>query len=156
MADMNHEKRASGGGAGMHPTHGGMRMASGGKELNTEGPMPGHEMDKKGGRARHRKGGGVDGDGSDKPQEYNAQGSNEMDEAKDETPGFKKGGKKRKDGGVAEGALEADRMDRRPRRAAGGRAGGSPYSSASAFEAPNNSTSPAARGYEGVSIKGVS
>lgn len=128
-----------------------------GRSAKAEAAMEGESMaeERREMRQGRRSGGGVDGEGSGKAQEYNAQGSNEMDEAKDETPGFKKGGaKKRKDGGMADGALEADRLDRRPRRAAGGRAGGSPYSSASAFEAPTDSKS--ARGYEGTPIKGVS
>ncbi len=150
-----HENKARGG--GVHDTHAGMRQASGGMELNTEGPMPGHPMDKRGGRARRRRGGGTDGESEHvKAQEYNAQGSNEMHEAGDETPGFKRGGKKeehkrRRDGGMAEGEMEKPRLDRRPRRAAGGGLH-NPYSSAAAFKEPTDNK--AARGMEGTPVKG--
>lgn len=64
---------------------------------------------KRGGRAKHAKGGKAE-------QEYNAQGSKEMSEAKDEKDEFKKGGK-------AEGKEAKVRGDRKPRhkRASGGR-----------------------------------
>ena len=152
-----HENKARGG--GVHSTHGGFRSASGGMEMNTEGPMPGHMADKHGGRARRKSGGGTDGSAPDNAEHgkvnvYNASGSPAMASAKDETPGFKKGGhKKRRDGGMAEGGMEAPRLDRRPRRAAGGGVH-SPYSSASAFAPPTDNK--AARGQEGVSIKGAS
>ena len=149
-----HEKRARGG----HATHAGMREASGGMELNTEGPMPGHPEDKHGGGAgethhkRRRRGGRSEGEGEgsehQKVQEYNAQGSKEMGEAGDEKPGFKKGGephKRRRHGGMAEGKMERERLDRRPRRAAGGGLH-DPYSSAARFSPPENNT--AGRGYE--------
>ncbi len=118
--------------------------------MDTEGPMPGHPMDKHGGRARRRSGGSSEGEAPDhaKVNEYNAQGSPAMASAKDQTPGFRKGGhKKRRDGGMAEGEMEKPRLDRRPRRAAGGGVH-SPYSSASKFsDATDNK---AARGYEGT------
>ncbi len=118
--------------------------------METEGPMPGHPMDKHGGRARRKSGGSADGEAPDhaKVNVYNAAGSPAMDSAKDQTPGFRKGGhKKRRDGGMAEGEMEKPRLDRRPRRAAGGGVK-SPYSSASSFSDPTNNTS--ARGYEGT------
>ena len=77
----------------------------------------GSEPEKKGGPARHR-GRHASGGTTHKIQEYNAQGSNEVDEAKDTTPAFNKGGK-RKAGGVAPGAVSASRADR-PSRARGG------------------------------------
>ena len=87
----------------------------------------------------------------EKVQEYNAQGSNEMAEMGDEKPGFKRGGKKherRRHGGHAEGHMERERLDRRPRRAAGGKAGvHNPYSSASKMMDPE--TDEAGRGMEG-------
>ena len=46
---------------------------------------------------------------------YNAQGSPEMEEAHDEKPGFKKGGRKRKHGGHAEGMEAKMRGDKKPR-----------------------------------------
>lgn len=153
------EHRARGG--GMHDTHAGMREASHGMELNTEGPMPGHPEDKHGGgvgkehHKRRRRGGSSEGESSEhnKVQEYNAQGSNEMNEAGDEKPGFKKGGethKKRRHGGMAEGEMEKPRLDRRPRRAAGGGLH-NPYSSAANFSPPSNDK--AGRGYEGEKVK---
>lgn len=160
--EQEREGRKHGGHAGKHMTHGGSRMASGGHmELNTEGPHPGHpsadegrhEGDKKGGRAKRARG-GKSGDGEasehEKAQEYNAVGSNEMKEADDQTPGFKKGGAKhhkRRSGGHAEGKMSDHRLDRRPRRAMGGKAGHNPYSSAADMSAPANVES--ARGYEG-------
>lgn len=70
-----------------------------------------------------------------KMQVYNAADSHEEKEALDEKPGFKHGGKTKKkhemkDGGHAHGEKARHRSDRRPRMAAGGKAGGgSPYSS---------------------------
>ncbi len=80
-------------------------------------------------RKRHARGGSTapEPKGSESINEYNAQGSPEMSEAKNRTPAFKRGGKL-KDGGMAEGEEARERMDR-PKRAAGGRAGSSPYSS---------------------------
>lgn len=138
-----------------HPTHGGHRSASGGHELDSEAPLPGHSVDNKGiaTASGFAKGGHVMDKEDTKPQVYNAQGSNEMDEAKDETPGFKKGGReKRKSGGMAMGEKAMDRMDRRPRRAAGGRTSGhNPYSSASSFTQAADREQ--ARGYEGTPRK---
>lgn len=63
-----------------------------------------------------------------KVNEYNAQGSPEAKEAKDETAEFKRGGHKMKEGGHVHGHKSAKRLDKRAR---GGRTGGhSPYSSA--------------------------
>ena len=100
---------------------------------------------------RRRSGGSAPEGAERKAQIYNAQGSAAMDSAKDETPGFKKGGhKKRMAGGMAEGDMAGERLDRRPRRAAGGRTpGGSPYSSASAMVGPENGN----RGFEGTPRK---
>lgn len=147
------EHRARGG----HATHAGMRDASGGMELNTEGPMPGHPEDKHGGEVhKRRRRGGKTGEAAEheKVQEYNAQGSNEMSEAGDEKPGFKGGGKAHKrhrHGGMAEGEMEKPRLDRRPRRAAGGGLH-DPYSSAANFSPPKDDRG--ARGYEGEKVKG--
>lgn len=58
--------------------------------------------------------------GSTKVNEYNAQGSPEVSEAKDKKEGFKRGG------GV-EGGKSHKRLDKKPRKLA---AGGSPFSSA--------------------------
>jgi hypothetical protein len=64
--------------------------------------------------------------GKVKANEYNAQGSPEAKEAKDETAEFKRGGKM-KEGGHVYGHKSAKRLDKRAR---GGRTGHSPYSSA--------------------------
>ncbi len=84
---------------------------------------------KHGGRTKRARGGSIapEPKGSESIHEYNAVGSPEMKEAKDRTPSFKRGGKL-KDGGMAEGEEARERMDR-PKRASGGRAGSSPYSS---------------------------
>lgn len=144
-----------------HPTHGGLRHCSDGGELKTLSAMPGHPKDRKGMAAERgfASGGSVmklEEDGDKKPQIINAHGTNEMDEAKNETPGFSKGGrKKRAMGGMAaSGDMAMNRMDRRPRRAAGGRAGHNPYSSAADMKDPTDDK--AARGYEGVHQKGTS
>jgi hypothetical protein len=131
-----------------------MRHASGGAALHTRGPHPGH------GHPRHARGGKADDEEGEsesenegKAQIYNAQGSAAMHSAMDEKPGFEKGGhvrKKRRSGGHAEGHMAAHRMDRRPRRAAGGRAEShSPYSSAGKMSAPENTV--AGSGFEGTS-----
>ena len=127
-----------------HQTHGGARTASddGKSRMNT------------GGHVRKARGGAVNtGDDKSKVQVYNAQGSEAMKSAKDETPAFKRGGhKKRADGGKAEGEMEKPRLDRRPRRAAGGRAGGhNPYSSAAASKP--EASDQGGKGYEGGSLK---
>ena len=67
--------------------------------------------------------------GMGKIHQYNAEGSQAGDEAKDETPEFKKGGaakKKHKDGAHVKGKSPKHRLDRKP-RASGGR---NPFSSA--------------------------
>ncbi len=117
-------------------------------EAAAEGETPAMERKE---HKRRRRGGGTESDGSEKAQEYNAQGSNEMSEAKDETASFKRGGhKKRAAGGMAEGDMAMPRMDRRPRRAAGGKVSGhSPYSSASALVGPESGN----RGFEGTARK---
>lgn len=77
---------------------------------------------KKGGRAKHAKGGKAE-------HLYNAQGSPEAREEEDEKDEFKKGGKALKKGGKAEGKEAKERGDRKPRhhkRAAGGH---TPFSS---------------------------
>jgi hypothetical protein len=137
------------------PGHDGFKRGGheeGKMEHEKHGGKSDHDADdmKRGGHAR---GGKSESDGEPekegKVQEYNAQGSNEMKEAKDETPEFRKGGRpKRKSGGHAEGKMEERRMDRRPRRAAGGH---TPYSSASAFREPESGS--AGRGYEGTERK---
>jgi hypothetical protein len=123
--------------------------------LKNEGPEPGHEHDKRGGRTHrgHRARGG-----RTAVHEYNAEGSPEMAAAKDEKPAFKRGGRKERDekeerehrrsGGVAHGAAARERLDR-PKRAAGG---ASPYSSAKSGTGPTDSQE--GRGHEGVRPKG--
>lgn len=64
--------------------------------------------------------------GSAKVNEYNAQGSPEVSEAKDKKEGFKRGGGV-KSAGMAEGMKSHNRLDKKPRKLA---AGGSPFSSA--------------------------
>ena len=155
--DGGHPDHAKGGKAGrMHETHGGHRMASGGHMMHNRGPMPGH------GHPRHAEGGKLDDDEEGESskerdghvQEYNAQGSAAVRSATDEEPGFSEGGKTKKkkklrEGGHAEGEKAGHRLDRRPRRAAGGRMGHDPYSSASKMSEPDNSL--AGSGFEGVS-----
>ena len=148
-----HEKRAEGG-AAKHSSHGGFREVSDGKMLDSNGPMPGmgHKRRAKGGSAGD--GEGKESDHDEKGQEYNAQGSNEMKEAEDGKADFKRGGKmhkKRRAGGHAEGKMAEHRLDRRPRRAAGG-AAHSPYSSASKFDPPEKAGSASARGLEDTAI----
>lgn len=68
-----------------------------------------------------------------KVNEYNAVGSPEVSEAKNEKEGFKKGGKaKMKDGGHAEGKKAKHRLDKAARGGAMKKcaAGGSPFTSA--------------------------
>jgi hypothetical protein len=151
----HHEKRADGGEAGKeaevgggegreHRARGGMaKMKNMGAEPGLPNDKDGDEM-KRGGHKRRARGGGA----REHVQLYNAPDSNEMHEAEDETPGFKRGGKheKRKHGGMAEGKMEHERLDRRPRRAAGGKAGNTPYSSASAMTAPESGMN--GRGFE--------
>lgn len=157
--DGGHPDHARGGAAHeKHETHGGHRMAEGGHAMHNRGPHPGkgHPHHAKGGHAKgedHEDGeSGAERDA--KAQVYNAPGSRAMESATDEEPGFAKGGKthkKRRSGGHASGEMEHARLDRRPRRAHGGRAegGGSPYSSASKMMTPSAELS--GRGFEGVS-----
>lgn len=146
------ERAAKGGRT--HETHGGHRMASGGHMMHNRGPHPGGAY-ARGGKTADDEGEPESERDDGKVNEYNAEGSPPMKAAKDEEPGFAKGGeahkrKRRREGGHASGEMERERLDRRPRRAAGGRAGGhSPYSSASSMESPENSV--AGRGFEGVS-----
>ena len=60
-------------------------------------------------------------------------GTQVIEEARAKDDGFKRGGRMKK-GGIADGAKAADRLDKAPRRASGGRVamkrGGSPYSAA--------------------------
>lgn len=149
-----HSEYAKGGAAhGKHLTHAGHRHASHGHELKDEGPHPGHPKD--GPHVRRAHGGKAGKDTMESKhemvQEYNAKGSNEMSEAGDEKPGFKRGGgmhHRRRHGGMAEGKMATERMDRRPRRAAGGRtAVHNPYSSASNMADPEKDME--GRGYEG-------
>lgn len=151
-AKKERDHRARGG--GMHESHAGHRMVSSGAEMKNMGDAPGAAHHK---RAR---GGSSEDDTKgterrEKAQIYNAQGSNEVREATDETPEFKKGGearKKRKSGGMAEGEHEMRRMDHKARgghakRAAGG-AAHSPYTSGAHIEAPTKDKN--GMGYEGV------
>lgn len=91
-------------------------------------------------------------------QVYNANGSNEVDEATDEKPAFKRGGRNRRDGGAADGETSGQRMDRaarggsmkREHHASGGRTGGnSPYSSGANLATPTDDK--AGRGHENAS-----
>lgn len=73
--------------------------------------------------------------------EYNAKGSPEVKEAKNEEPGFKKGGRKLKAGGHAEGKKSHHRLDKAKR---GGHikkaaAGGSPFTTAAKRTGYSNS-----------------
>lgn len=132
-------------------------------------------------RARRKDGGEVAKD--PKPQMYNAQGSKAAEAAEDEDPDFKKGGRKRKAGGVAEGHEARQRMDRpergkrkeggaakreeereeraehemkhggREKRAAGGRTGHSPYSSGAHLTPPKEG-GPGA-GHEHMKVPGL-
>ena len=153
-----------------HMTHGGHREVSDG-QFETMGEMPEPPHEARGGRAEHhkpghehdkhhpdmhhkrrRRGGSSEEDGEPegggKLQVYNAKDSKAVEDAEDEKPEFKKGGRKRKAGGHAEGHMEHKRLDRRPRRAAGGKAADhSPYSSAAMAVAPAEDV--VGRGYEG-------
>ena len=84
-----------------------------------------------------------------KINEYNAQGSPEVAEAKDEKEGFKKGGaKKHKDGGHAEGKKAHHRLDKKKRGGATKCAiGGSPFTAAAKRTSYENSG--AGEGHEG-------
>jgi hypothetical protein len=139
-----------------HSEHGGMKMAVHGKRARggkAEEEHEEHEHDAKGGRVKLARG-GTDSSLSDtgahnrpkKGNVYNAQGSPEMAEATDETPGFTKGGRaKRAAGGLAMGGLSRPRMDH-PKRATGG-ATRTPYSSGSSLSPPTDDRP--GRGYEG-------
>jgi hypothetical protein len=135
--------------------HSGMNMAVHGKRARGgKADMDeDHEHDATGGRVKLARG-GTDSSLSDtgahdkrkKGNLYNAQGSPEMAEATDETPGFTKGGRaKRKDGGLAMGGLARPRMDH-AKRASGGSAR-TPYSSGSSLSPPADDRP--GRGYEG-------
>jgi hypothetical protein len=78
---------------------------------------PNEEVEKRGGRAGHARGGRTE-----HVNEYNAEGSPTMKEAKDEEPDFARGGKTRRRharGGAVQGAMADMRADR-PRRGLGG------------------------------------
>lgn len=75
---------------------------------------------------RHKKKMSKGGSAEPKVNEYNAQGSPETGEAKDKSPGFKRGGKT-KSAGMADGGKSHMRLDKKPRKLA---AGGSPFSAA--------------------------
>lgn len=94
-------------------------------------------------RARHKKAakGGVQ-------HEYNAVGAPEMSEAKSKEESFKGGGRKKKDGGGVPKSKSKMRMDKKPRRAAGG----SVFSSAS--KKSMASKDGAGQGHEGDGPKG--
>lgn len=149
---------------GMHPTGGMGDMPEPMHEKKGGHPghrHPGHPHDAKGGMMHHRRrarGGSTEEDKEGEPKDggklqvYNAKGSKEEMDAEAEKPEFKKGGAKRKHGGHASGEMAHKRLDRRPRRATGGRAADhSPYSSASAMSAPLDDR--AGRGFEGVEKK---
>ena len=96
----------------------------------------------KGGKLHHKARGGVE-------HEYNAVGAPEMAEAHETKEGFKRGGaKKKKHGGHVEAAKAAHRLDKKPRRAAGG----SVFSSASKKTAADKDE--AGQGHEGDGPKG--
>lgn len=88
--------------------------------------------------------------GAMKEHEYNAVGAPEMKEAHEKEDGFKKGGKakKHKKGGHVEKAKAHHRMDKKPRRAAGG----SVFSTASKKSAADKSG--AGQGHENDGPKG--
>jgi hypothetical protein len=94
-------------------------------------------------RARHKKAakGGVQ-------HEYNAVGSPTMSEAKSKNESFKTGGKAKKAGGKVESGKSKMRMDKKPRRAAGG----SVFSNASKKSAAAKDA--AGQGHEGDGPKG--
>lgn len=75
--------------------------------------------------------------------QYNAVGAPEPKEAMSGDDGFRKGGKIK--GGKADGMKAAKRLDKKPRRAAGGKV----MSAAS-----NVSTASGSSGHEGISAKG--
>lgn len=118
-------------------------------ELRTREEMGKPEYANKGGamrRPRRAKG------GSTKVNEYNAQGSPEMAEVKDESETFKKGGHaKRKAGGMAEGEMPMPRADKAPRGRPHRAMGGSVYSSGSKLDAPKSGDD-ASRGREGQKV----
>lgn len=76
---------------------------------------------------------------------YNAKGSPAEASAKDEKDSFKRGGKKRKDGGAVEGKASGGRLDKRAR---GGAVGGSPFSSAKSGTMPAKQSSGKGSGHE--------
>lgn len=81
-----------------------------------------------------------------KMNEYNAKGSPEEKEAMDEKDSFKRGGKKRKEGGSVHGSKSSMRLDKKAR---GGRMdGGSPFSSAKSGEMPAKQSSGKGSGHE--------
>jgi|SRR5215472_8356048 len=125
------------------------KRARGGKADHDEDER---EHDAKGGTVKLARGGNSsmsDKGASDKKKEanvYNAAGSPTMDEAKNETPSFNKGGRmKRKAGGTAEGFAAGGRLDQHARRANGGSTR-TPYSSGSVLSAPQDDRP--GRGYE--------
>jgi len=165
--DGDHPDHAKGGHAhgGHHMTHGGHRHAHGGAVLHNRGPHPGHGHPEhkhhasggfaKGGRADDDSEGEAEEHRDAKAQVYNAQGSQAMKSATDEEPGFSHGGKAKKkkkhemkEGGHAHGEMAHHRLDRRPRRAAGGSVHGhTPYSSAARLAVPESTV--AGSGFEG-------
>ena len=99
--------------------------------------MKKHEKKSKGGEMKGEK---------DHPNVYNAKGSPEEKEAMDEKDEFKRGGKKRKEGGSVHGHKSAHRLDKKAR---GGRMeGGSPFSSAKSGEMPAKQSSGKGSGHE--------
>lgn len=102
-----------------------------------------HEVHKKhGGKMQKKASGGK------MEHEYNAVGSPEMSEAKDTKESFKHGGKKKKAGGHVPKEKSHKRMDKKPRRAAGG-----PVMS-SASKKTMAEKSEAGQGHEGDGPKG--
>lgn len=125
--------------------------ASGGPVMKNSGEEPGHEKRGGGVRRPRRAAGGS----TSKVQAYNAQGSNEAKEAEDESEDFKKGGHvAKKAGGMVEGMPSQMRGDKAPRgrerHAAGGRAGGTVWSSGRTMNAPKDDK--AGRGHQSVSV----
>jgi len=97
---------------------------------------------------KHRKDGGA----AKNEYEYNAVGSPEMKESREKDDGFKKGGKAKKHGGEAKGGKGHARLDKMPRRAAGGsvrRAKGGAVMSEAAKVSPHEQGG-AGNGHEGL------
>lgn len=150
-----------------HRPHGGMKISATDQRHHADGGRAGdmdHDEHAYGGRVRLQRGGRGRGEGTDSSLSdtgardhpkighmFNAVGSPEMEEARDDTPSFGRGGRsKRKAGGAAGGMTAMPRMDH-PRRQRGGSARAparTPYSTGSSLSPPADDRE--GRGYEGV------